>query len=64
VAELERRGLTVLSGVMAAPQDGVPDWKVAVISITPKTADPGAVKRRHIMVDRRVTALPKRATAK
>ena len=64
MAELERRGLTVLSGVMAAPQDGVPDWKVAVISITPKTADPGAVKRRHIMVDRRVTALPKRATAK
>lgn len=64
VAELERRGLTVLSGVMAAPQDELPDWKVAVISITPKTADPGAVKRRHIMVDRRVTALPKRATAR
>jgi hypothetical protein len=35
-----------------------------VISITSKTADPGAVKRRHIMVDRRVTALPKRAPAK
>jgi hypothetical protein len=29
VAELERRGLTVLSGVMAAPQPGLPDWKVA-----------------------------------
>ncbi|MDX3971612.1 MAG: hypothetical protein QHD01_34115 [Bradyrhizobium sp.] len=51
VAELERHGLTVLSGVMAAPQDAMPDWKVAVISITPKSADPGAVKRRHIMVD-------------
>jgi hypothetical protein len=52
VAELERRGLTVLSGVMPAPQDGMPDCKVAVISITPKLTDPGAVKRRHLMVDR------------
>jgi hypothetical protein len=53
VTELERRGLTVLSGVMSAPQDGMPDWKVAVISITPKLTDPGAVKRRHLMVDHR-----------
>lgn len=27
VSELERHGLTVLSGVMAAPQDGIPDWR-------------------------------------
>jgi transcriptional regulator with XRE-family HTH domain len=63
VAELERRGLTVLSGVMAAPQDGMPDWKVAVISITERLSDPGAVKRRHLMVDRRVVALPRRQSA-
>lgn len=58
VNELERRGLTVLSGVMPAPQDGLPDWKVAVISITSKLTDPGAAKRRHVLVDCRVVALP------
>jgi len=58
VGNLERRGLTILSGVMSAPQDCLPDWKVAVISITPRLTDPGAVKRRHLMVDRRVVALP------
>jgi hypothetical protein len=58
VQELERRGLTVLSGVMHAPQDRLPDWKVAIISVTPKLTDPGAPKRRYVMVDRRVFALP------
>jgi transcriptional regulator with XRE-family HTH domain len=58
VGNLERRGLTVLSGVMPAPQDRLPDWKVAVISVTPRLTDPGAAKRRHLMVDRRVVALP------
>jgi transcriptional regulator with XRE-family HTH domain len=58
VGNLERRGLTVLSGVMPAPQDRLPDWKVAVVSITPRLTDPGAAKRRHLMVDRRVVALP------
>jgi hypothetical protein len=58
VGSLEQRGLTVLSGVMSAPQDRLPDWKVAVISITPRLTDPGAAKRRHLMVDRRVVALP------
>ena len=55
--------LTVLSGVMNAPQEGIPDWKVAVISVTPKLSDPGALKRRHVFVDRRIVALrPRRAT--
>jgi hypothetical protein len=58
VQELERRGLTVLSGVMHALQDRLPDWKVAIISVTPKLTDPGAPKRRYVMVDRRVFALP------
>ncbi len=58
VGNLERRGLTVLSGVMPAPQDRLPDWKVAVVSITPRLTDPGAAKRRHLMVDRRVVTLP------
>jgi transcriptional regulator with XRE-family HTH domain len=59
VIELERRGLTVLVGVMQAPQDGYPDWKVAVISITTKLKDPGATKRQHLMVDRRAVAFRK-----
>lgn len=58
VRELERRGLTVLCGVMSAPQDRLPDWKVAIVSITPRLTDPGAAKRRHVMVDRRVIAFP------
>lgn len=63
IREIEKRGLTVLSGVMNAPQEGIPDWKVAVISVTPKLSDPGALKRRHVFVDRRIVALrPQRAT--
>jgi len=63
IGEIEKRGLTVLSGVMNAPQEGIPDWKVAVISVTPKLSDPGASKRRHVFVDRRIVALrPRRAT--
>jgi transcriptional regulator with XRE-family HTH domain len=58
IGNLERRGLTVLSGVMPAPQDRLPNWKVAVVSITPRLTDPGAAKRRHLMVDRRIVALP------
>ena len=57
VAELERRGLTVLSGVMDAPQPKIPEWKVSIVSITPKLTDPGAVKRNHVFVDRRSVVL-------
>lgn len=56
VSELERRGLTVLSGVMSAPQDRHPDWKVAVVSVTPKVSDPGAAKRQFVFVDSRTLA--------
>jgi hypothetical protein len=45
VTKMERRGLTVLVGVMHAPQPKLPDWKVAILSITPKLTDPGAIKR-------------------
>jgi transcriptional regulator with XRE-family HTH domain len=44
VQELERRGLTVLSGVMHAPQDRLPDWKVAIISVTPKLTGSGSTE--------------------
>lgn len=57
VSELERRGLTVLSGAMDAPQSGMPDWRVAIVSVTPRLSDPGAPKRRVVMVDRRAVAV-------
>jgi hypothetical protein len=34
------------------------DWQVAVLSITPKFTDPGAVKRNQVFVDRRNVSLP------
>jgi transcriptional regulator with XRE-family HTH domain len=58
VKSLENSGVTVLCGIMDAPQDGLPEWKVAVISVTPKSRDPGAIKRRTIFVDRRRVELP------
>lgn len=53
IREIEKHGFIVLSGVMNAPQERLPDWKVAVISVTPKLSDPGALKRKHLFVDRR-----------
>ena len=57
VSGLERLGLVILGGVMPAPQPGIPDWKVAVVAVTPRSVDPGAAKRRSIFVDRRAVAL-------
>lgn len=57
VTKMEHRGLTVLVGVMHAPQPRLPDWKVAILSITPKLTDPGAIKRTHVFVDRRNVVL-------
>jgi hypothetical protein len=49
----ERRGYTVLAGVMNVPRPGIPEWRVAVLSVCPRAAGPGAIKRRNILVDRR-----------
>ena len=48
---------TVLVGTMAAPQPILPEWTVAIILITPRDIDPGALKRRFVLVDRRCTQL-------
>ncbi|MFB9985857.1 hypothetical protein ACFSOZ_17440 [Mesorhizobium newzealandense] len=47
-----------MSVVMQAPQPGLSGWKVAIISATPRLTDPGAPKRRHVLVDRCCVALP------
>ncbi len=54
VTEFRRRGVTVLVGIMDAPLPGISDWKVTIISLTPKMSDPGASKRRTVLVDRRL----------
>ncbi len=56
VRGMEKRGFTVLAGVMPASHPGIPEWKVAVISVCPRSTDPGAIKRRNIFVDRRCVA--------
>src|SRR5258708_12972786 len=48
VGSLEQRGLTVLSGVMSAPQDRLPYWNVSLISIPPPPTHPGPPNRRHL----------------
>ena len=56
VHDMEKRGLNVLAGIMDAPQARFPDWKVAVLAVSAKAKDPGAAKRKHLFVDRRVVA--------
>jgi hypothetical protein len=55
---MECRGLTLLWGVMHAPQKGFLDWRVGIVSATPRSTHPGAAKRKHVLADRRVVALP------
>lgn len=54
IREMECRGLTVLSGVMAKEEPGSHNLKVAIISVTPKLSDPGAIKRTSIFIDKRL----------
>lgn len=63
VRDLEKQGLNILAGVMEAPQERFPDWKVAVLFISLKKKDPGAAKRKFIFVDRRLVELRSEPTA-
>lgn len=53
VANLEAQGVTILAGTLQHPQHGIADWKVAILNITRKSTDPGAIKRKFILVDKR-----------
>jgi transcriptional regulator with XRE-family HTH domain len=53
VANLEKQGVTVLAGIMPHPQHGIDDWKIAVINVTRKSMDPGAINRKFVLVDTR-----------
>ena len=51
VQNLERRGVTVLVGIMLDPEPDANNYKTAVISITSRKMDPGAIKGRIVFVD-------------
>jgi hypothetical protein len=53
VQELERRGVAVLAGRMAAPGPSLPGRHVAFISLSPRQRGPGALRPRLVLVDRR-----------
>lgn len=55
---MKRDGWTVLAGVMEAPRRNIPEWKLAVFSITSRAKDPGAPKRKMLLVDKRITQQP------
>ncbi|CAM3238949.1 helix-turn-helix domain-containing protein [Asticcacaulis taihuensis] len=61
VADLERKGLTVLCGVMDAPRPDFEDHRVAVLSVSQKATDPGAPKRKIMLIDRRLAYGPGRS---
>lgn len=53
---LRSEGMTVLAGVWPEPKPGIPDFMYAVLAVSPRALDPGAAKRRHILLDRRELA--------
>ncbi|MBL8598972.1 MAG: helix-turn-helix transcriptional regulator [Devosia sp.] len=57
IEEMDAVGLTALAGVLPAPQTDLPDWKVAVVSVSQRRLDPAAPKRRRLLVDRRVVSI-------
>lgn len=57
VQRFQKRGVTVLAGVMDAPQHGLSEWKVAIVWLCPKLTDPGAINRRYVFVDKRCVEL-------
>lgn len=54
VERLKRNGWAIIAGVMPSPRPLFPEWKLAVLSITSRTKDPGAPKRKVLLVDKRL----------
>lgn len=55
---IKRDGWTVLGGIMDAPSRNIPEWGLAVFSITSRAKDPGAPKRKTLLVDKRIAQQP------
>lgn len=58
VSNFEKQGVTVLASIVQHPQYGIEDWKVAILHITRKATDPGAIERKFIFVDKRALTRP------
>ena len=56
VESLNRERLTVLAGVFETTLPRLGAWKVAVVAISPKARDPGAPKRKVMLLDCRILA--------
>jgi transcriptional regulator with XRE-family HTH domain len=55
---MKRNGWTVLAGVMDAPRRNIPEWRLAVFSITSRAKNPGTPKRKTLLVDKRIAQQP------
>lgn len=53
---LRSEGMSVLAGAWPEAKPGIPDFTYAVLAVSPRSLDPGAAKRTHIMLDRRELA--------
>lgn len=53
---LRGAGMHVLAGVWDDPKPAIPEYAYAVLAILPRALDPGALKRTHILLDRREVA--------
>lgn len=53
IGHIQRMGYTVIGGITTQSAMGLDDWRIAVISITSRTTDPGAPRRETLFVDRR-----------
>ncbi|MDX2277288.1 MAG: helix-turn-helix domain-containing protein [Hyphomonadaceae bacterium] len=53
---LRREGMNVLAGVWPDARPTIPDFNYAVLAVSPRSLDPGAAKRSHILLDRREVA--------
>lgn len=53
VRSIEAKGYTVLAGRLKDDVDGMSDWRITLISISPKSTDPAAPNRKVMFVDKR-----------
>lgn len=49
-------GMHVLAGVWPDPKPAIPEYTFAVLAVSPRALDSGALKRQHIFLDRREVA--------
>lgn len=53
VRAIEAQGYTVLAGQLSDEVDGMSDWRITLVSITSKSTDPAASRRKIMLIDKR-----------